>query len=188
MIHLCETAGFDSIFVESVGIGQSETEIAQATDMLVLVIAPGSGDDIQAMKRGIMEVVDLVVVNKADGHLLHAAKEAQYHYQHALRLRQTDSATPQVVLASGVTGQGVDEIFAAIESFKEGSLKTNRLQVKRTRQNEFWMWQTFKSILLEETLADPRLQAAAKKSSELIDNHEISVRSGAMRLVEELKR
>ena len=186
MIQLCEAAGFDTVFVESVGIGQSETEIAEATDMLMLVIAPGSGDDIQAMKKGIMEVVDLVVVNKADGTLLNSAREAQSHYQQAIRLRHAEEhpTIPRVLLASATTGQGVSDVVAAIDAFREASIRDQSLQRRRARQSEFWMWRAFKSMVVERALADPRLKDAARTSLELIEKNELSIRAAAMRLIE----
>ena len=176
------------MFVESVGIGQSEIEIAEATDMLVLVIAPGSGDDVQAMKKGIMEFVDLVVVNKADGDLFNSAREAQEHYKQAIRLRHSKEQllTPRVLLASAVTGQGIEEIVAAIEAFREASVSSHSLRRKRALQSEFWMWRAVKSMVVERALADPRLRDAGKRSLELIEQDELSIRAAAMRLVEEL--
>jgi LAO/AO transport system kinase len=154
VISLCECGGYDTILVESVGIGQSEVEISQAVDMLIFVIAPGAGDDIQAMKKGIMEVIDMIVVNKADGALLNSAKEAYHHYTQALQLRQKrDNAwNIRVKLMSSTSRDGADDVYMSILQFKQLSKLNDIFLKRRSKQSTFWMWNMFKTLLIERAL------------------------------------
>jgi len=118
---LCEAAGFDVVIVETVGTGQSETAVAEMTDMFILLLLPGGGDDLQGMKRGVMELADLVLVNKADGPFLQAARQAAADYRLALglmqpRLRQWQ---PPVELCSALEGTGISQIWKQIEAYRQ---------------------------------------------------------------------
>ena len=110
---LVEAAGFDTVIVETVGVGQSETAVADMVDMFIVLLLPGGGDDLQGIKRGVIELADLIVVNKADGDLKAAAKRSAADYQHALRMLRSPTAgwTPEVATCSAQTGEGVVEIW-----------------------------------------------------------------------------
>ena len=120
-IRLCEAAGYDHVIVETVGLGQSETAIAGLVDLVLLLVPPGGGDELQGIKRGIMETADLLAVTKADGSRLEEASRTAAEYQHALRLMRPASAAwvPVARIASALTGAGVPELWAEIERFRE---------------------------------------------------------------------
>ena len=119
---LVEAAGFDTVIVETVGVGQSETAVADMVDMFIVLLLPAGGDDLQGIKRGVIELADLIVVNKADGDLQAAAQRAAADYQHALRMLRSPTAgwTPEVTTCSALTGEGVAEIWQTVERFLRG--------------------------------------------------------------------
>ncbi|MEX1147258.1 MAG: methylmalonyl Co-A mutase-associated GTPase MeaB [Sphingomonadales bacterium] len=139
---LCEAAGYDVILVETVGVGQSETAVADMVDMFVLLLSPGGGDELQGIKRGIMELADLVVVNKADGELEKAAKRAQGEYRAALHLMRPKSRhwTPRVLTASALQGRGLDAIRDQIVKFRDALTAACEFEANRANQARAWMW------------------------------------------------
>ena len=139
---LCEAAGFDVVFVETVGVGQSETAVAEMTDMFLLLLLPAGGDELQGIKRGIMELADLILVNKADGALVPAARHAASDYRSALRLirpRIKDWRVP-VETCSALEGRGIAEAWALIEKYRERVGNRGELQQRRAAQAKGWMW------------------------------------------------
>ena len=147
---VCEAAGYDVVIVETVGVGQSETAVAGMTDMFVLLQLPNAGDDLQAIKKGVMELADLVVINKADIDPK-AATRAQAQITSSLRLLgmhgNPDHANtgalwqPRVIQISALLGNGVDEFWAAVSSFKELQTTNGRLALRREKQSLAWMWE-----------------------------------------------
>jgi LAO/AO transport system kinase len=139
---VCEAAGFDVILVETVGVGQSETAVADMTDMFVLLLQPGGGDELQGIKKGIMEIADLLIVNKADGDLKAAAKRTASDYQAAVRLLRpaTPDWTPQVLRCSALNREGIDEVWKAIGAYRSALGKTGALERRRADQARTWMW------------------------------------------------
>jgi LAO/AO transport system kinase len=119
-ILLCEAAGFDTVIVETVGAGQSETTVAEMTDMFVLILPPGAGDELQGLKRGIIELADLVLINKADGNLLEHANRAAADYANALHLIRPSVAGWEVPVraVSALTGAGVDAVWGDVARFR----------------------------------------------------------------------
>src|SRR5207245_2756629 len=117
---LCEAAGFDVVMVETVGVGQSEVAVAGMVDLFAVLVAPGAGDELQGIKRGIIELADVVVVNKNDGELAPAAKTTATDYSSALRLvrSKTQAWTPRVVLVSALEGTGIDDLWSTVEEFR----------------------------------------------------------------------
>lgn len=163
---LCEAAGFDVVLVETVGVGQSETAVADLVDLFLLLLAPAGGDELQGIKRGIMELADLVVVNKADGDWLAPARRAAADYRNALRLMRPKHAAwrPRVLEASALTGNGIPEIWHAAEAYGEALAPTEGIRTLRAAQAKAWMWSE-----LAETL-DLRLRhhpAVAEKLAPL---------------------
>ncbi len=153
---LVEAAGFDVVLVETVGVGQSETAVADMVDMFLLLLAPGGGDDLQGIKRGIMELADLVIVNKADGDLLRTAKVSQSDYAHALRLMRARSPLwqPDVLLASAREGSGIAEIWAAIGRFRAALEPGGEWARRRADQSVSWMWRELSDGLVDALRAD----------------------------------
>ncbi|MCO5314758.1 MAG: methylmalonyl Co-A mutase-associated GTPase MeaB [Solirubrobacterales bacterium] len=138
---LCEAAGFDVVIVESVGVGQSEGELAELVDTLALLMVPGTGDELQGIKRGIMELADLIVVNKADGDRLPAARRARGDFLHALRMMppSTPGWDTPVLIASAVEKAGLEEVWQAVEGHRELLEKTGLLQERRAAQRQRWL-------------------------------------------------
>ena len=118
---VCEAAGYDIILVETVGVGQSEVAVAQMTDVFVLVLVPGGGDELQGIKKGIVELADVLVVNKCDGDLERAGDRAKGAYQNALQLLypSTSKWIPPVMKVSSVESRGMDEVWETLHDFKE---------------------------------------------------------------------
>ena len=148
---LCEAAGFDVVLVETVGVGQSETVVADMVDCFLLLAAPGGGDELQGIKRGIMELADVVVVNKADGDLEPAARRAVADYRHAVHLLRPKHPgwTVPVVAASALTGVGIDEAWAEVERFHAHVRADGGLDRLRAEQAVAWMWAEMRERLVE---------------------------------------
>ena len=156
---LCEAAGFDVVLVETVGVGQSETVVADMVDCFVLVVAPGGGDELQGIKRGIMELADVIVVNKADGDLVAAARRAEADYRHAVHLLRPKHPgwTVPVVAASAVTGVGVDDTWAEVERFHDHVRASGGLDRLRADQAVAWMWAEMRERLVDALRRDERV-------------------------------
>lgn len=136
---LCEAFGFDYVLVETVGVGQSETTVAQMVDIFVMLLQPGAGDDLQGIKRGILEMVDMVVVTKDDGDNSTIIQKAKHDYQRALEILRHDSGhIPSVLSCSALTKSGLAEVAASIDKFLLG--KKTEIEQKRKEQNIEWMW------------------------------------------------
>ncbi len=150
-VTVCEAAGFDLIFVETVGVGQSETTVAELADMFVLLIAPSGGDELQGMKKGVVELADLLIVNKADGELSAAAERTCADYASALTLLGGKTATwqPTVLKCSALSGQGIDQIWSMIGKFFSHPDQHKNVSSQRKRQNLSWMLHELNDALLE---------------------------------------
>lgn len=149
---LCEAAGFDVIFVETVGVGQSETAVAEMTDMFLLLLLPGGGDELQGIKRGIMELADLVLVNKSDGDQLAAANRTVADYRMALHFLHPRSRHWQakVQALSALKNQGVDEVWQTVEAFREALEREGEIMARRSAQARAWMWSETADVLITE--------------------------------------
>ena len=148
-IHLCEAAGFDFILVETVGVGQSESEVDNITDINILLLQPGAGDDIQGIKRGIMENADIFIINKADGRQLELAKQTKAAYNNAIQLFHHDvkSWTCPVLLVSSIENKGMDKVYEHVSSFILLLKDLNQFDKKRLLQEQKWFEkQTLKSL------------------------------------------
>jgi LAO/AO transport system kinase len=153
----CEAAGYGVIVIETVGVGQSETAVAGMVDCFALLLAPGGGDDLQGIKRGIIELADLVLVNKADGELLAAANRAKADYQAALHLLRPASAawTPEVLTCSALHEQGIGEAWQAVLRQRAALERAGELDARRARQAHSWLWAEIQASLIEGLRADP---------------------------------
>ncbi|MCW5751628.1 MAG: methylmalonyl Co-A mutase-associated GTPase MeaB [Alphaproteobacteria bacterium] len=148
---LVEAAGFGVVLVETVGVGQSETAVADMVDMFLLLLAPAGGDELQGIKRGIMELADLIVVNKADGDLLAEARLAAAEFSSALRLMRPASAAwrPEVRLASALTGTGIGEVWDAVLRYRDAMVQAGEFSQRRSRQARAWMWSELGESLMD---------------------------------------
>ena len=158
---VCEAAGFDVVLVETVGVGQSEVAVAGMVDLFVLLLAPGAGDELQGVKRGIVELADLIVVNKADGDLLDAARHTAADYAHALHLvRSTDDgAIDRVRTCSALLGDGIDELWETIGALVAAARASGELDARRADQARAWMWSEVTDTLLDELRSDAAVRA-----------------------------
>ena len=158
---LCEAAGFDIILVETVGVGQSETTVADMTDMFLLLLLPAGGDELQGIKRGIMELADLVLVNKADGDQVALAARTMGDYRSAVQFlasRFDDWQTP-VMSCSSINDEGIVEVWGQVDAFKEILSKTGQLQQRRAEQAKAWMWSEMTESLVADLKADERIRS-----------------------------
>lgn len=170
---VCEAAGFDVIVIETVGVGQSEVAVADMVDCFLLLAAPGAGDELQGIKRGIMELADLIVVNKADGDLRAAAERAVADYRHAvglLRPKHVGWNVP-VVAASALDGTGIDDAWAAVEGLEAQLRRDGLLDRLRSDQAVAWMLQEVREQLVESFRSDQRV-------TRMWDEVETAVRTG----------
>lgn len=165
---LCEAAGYDVIVVETVGVGQSETAVADMTDMFLLLLLPGGGDDLQGIKKGIVELADLILVNKADGEMAHAAQRSAGDYRNALHLLRPTSPLwrPEVLTCSAQEGRGIDTVWETIARYREalGGIDASGRPVgdlaqRRAAQARAWMWSEIGDSLLENLKQHPAVQA-----------------------------
>ncbi|MEQ9489627.1 MAG: methylmalonyl Co-A mutase-associated GTPase MeaB [Alphaproteobacteria bacterium] len=170
---LCEAAGFDTIIVETVGVGQSETAVSAMTDMFLLLLAPAGGDELQGIKRGIVELADMILVNKADGDMATEATHAANEYRAALRLLRPATAnwTVPVSTCSSIEGTGISDVWENIEKFFRVLGDENAIALRRAAQAIDWMWTEVDAMLGAALRADPDI--AAK-----IPDLESQVRSG----------
>src|SRR3954447_25811170 len=139
---LCEAAGFDAILVETVGVGQSETAVADLTDCFLVLALPGAGDELQGIKKGVLELADVIAVNKADGDNAARASAAAAEYRAALHIITPPGAlwTPPVVTISGLTGQGLDVLWRKVLDHRARLTAAGALAAKRRAQDAKWMW------------------------------------------------
>lgn len=155
---LCEAAGFDVVLVETVGTGQSETAVADMTDLFVVLALPGAGDELQGIKKGVLEIADIIAVNKADGDSLPRARRAAAELKAALRILGQDRATP-VLTMSGLTGDGVAELWETINAGWRKAEADGELAARRARQQLSWMWALVEERLRHKLTSDPMLAA-----------------------------
>jgi len=151
-IILCEAAGYNIIFVETVGVGQSEIAVSSMVDFFLLLMLAGAGDELQGIKRGIMEMADAVVINKADGENINKAKLAQAEYKNALHLfpQAESNLKPVVQIASSVTGHGIAEVWDIIKSYESFTKETGFFITKRNKQAKYRMYENWKKMFYQE--------------------------------------
>jgi LAO/AO transport system kinase len=182
---LCEAAGFDVVLVETVGVGQSEVAVSELVDLFCVLVAPGGGDELQGIKRGIMELADLVVVNKADGDLAPAAGRAAADYEHALHLLRPrwEAWQARVAAVSALERRGVDELWASVEAFRAAVTTSGELERHRAAQAVAWLWSEVRDALVERFQADPEVQAELQALEAAVGAGECSVASAARKLL-----
>ena len=158
---LCEAAGFDIILVETVGVGQSEHQVAGMVDFFLLLMLPGGGDELQGIKKGILELADAIVVNKADGSSESLARTTQQHYRSAMSLlRHDDFWEPKVMTCSALQRQGIEEIWKMISEYADASRADGAFDEIRAEQNLSWMRQLVDELLRDQLAKHPRVREA----------------------------
>ncbi len=157
---LCEAAGFDVIIVETVGVGQSETRVADMTDMFLLLLLPGAGDELQGIKRGIVELADLILINKADDDMVKLAGQAVAEYRNALRLLHPRSPNWKVEVksCSARDGAGIADAWDTVLRHHEILKSTSELTARRAAQARDWMWSDVADNLVETLKSDPEVR------------------------------
>jgi len=187
-ILLCEAAGYDLIIVETVGVGQSETLVREMVDFFLLLILPGSGDDLQGIKRGIVELADLIVINKSDGNRRSLAQETQRDFKRALHLfpPSTSSWTVQVLLASALKQEGVTDIWTEIQKYVEEESET--ITSRRAQQNAFWLDYRFRDLARSKILKLPGLKKELDRQKEQLMQGHQSLTAALRVLEQELQR
>lgn len=186
---VCEAAGFDVVIVETVGVGQSETAVAGMTDVFVLLQLPNAGDDLQAIKKGIMELADVVVFNKADIDA-RAADIAAAQMRAALGMLHPASKNwqPPVLKTSAARKEGVDAFWQTIESYRQTLTASGELQARRRRQAQAWMWQLIDAGLRNRFRDHPGIQAALPELSRAVEEGSTTPTAAAHRLLNMLNR
>lgn len=186
-----EAAGYDIVIVETVGVGQSETAVAGMTDCFALLQLPNAGDDLQAIKRGVMEMADIVAINKADLDAA-AATRAQAQITSSLRLMQRALAPPQqsahraprVLTLSAITGAGLPAFWQAVSEFRALRQSSGRLAERRREQNEAWMWERIEALLHERFRAQPQVAAALPRLTDDVRAGRVAASVAARRLID----
>ena len=160
-IVLCEAAGFDVILVETVGVGQSEIMVSQMVDFFLALMLPGAGDELQGIKKGILEIADMIAVNKADGEMKNAANRAVMEYQHALDILNPKSANwkPRSLSCSAYTGDGLGAIWETICDYKRFLKDAGEWQEKRKSQQVEWMWAIIRERILSKIETNEKVQS-----------------------------
>ena len=184
-ILLCEAAGFDTIIVETVGTGQSEIAIKNMVDFFLLLIQPGAGDELQGIKKGIVEMADAIVITKADGDQLQKATTSQADFQHALHLAQKTPSgwTPRVLTCSSINQTGLNEIAQMLKQFKKELAVSGHFHANRHKQNLSWFREHFQYLLSLDPNRFSQVADAENKIRELIESGTLTPRHGARQLL-----
>jgi LAO/AO transport system kinase len=183
---LCEAAGYDVVVVETVGIGQSEIAVAGMVDFFLILLQPGSGDELQGIKRGAVELADGLVVNKADGEWREAAERIQGQYAQALQLLRPLASgwRPRVLCASGRTGEGIGEVWSMLEEQRAALEASGEAQARRRAQARAWMWSLVEEGLQREFRDHPGLAGQAEALEAQVEALETTPGRAAQALLE----
>jgi len=187
---LCEAAGYDIVLVETVGVGQSETVVGEIVDTLLLVLIAGAGDQLQGIKRGVVEMADIVAVNKADGQGLERATRAAAVWREALHYLRpsTPGWEVPVLTCSARTGDGLDELWQAVLDHRRHLERTGRLQERRSRQRRHWLWSLLEERLRDRFLAHPAVASLLPEMERQVAAGEATPTAAAERLLEAFKK
>lgn len=182
---ICEAAGYDVVLVETVGVGQSETVVAEMTDSFLAIMIPGAGDELQGVKRGLLELVDVIAVNKADGANRAAAQLAASQYRSAFQLlagRNRDEA-PAVIVCSALEQDGVTETWGAVEAHWTALQRSGELETRRRQQRLRWLWSTVDSALHRELEQHPAVASARGEIERRVLEGELPVEIAARQIL-----
>lgn len=184
-IILCEAAGFDTIIIETVGVGQSETAVHSMVDFFLLLKLAGAGDELQGIKRGIIEMADAIVINKADGDTIQSAKLAKVEFNRALHLYppKDNGWIPKVLTASALKNIGIAETYEMINSYIEKSKKENYFSIKRNTQNKYWLLETINQQLKTNFYTNPKVKESLSMEIKKLENGETTPFNAAKRLL-----
>ncbi len=182
---VAEAGGFDILLVETVGVGQSETAVSEMTDMFILMLLPGGGDELQGIKRGIVELADLILVNKADGDMLAIAQRSVEDYRNALHLLHPRSEHWQVPVEefSAIEGSRTTAVWDIVERYRSALSVTGDLDQKRADQAKAWMWTEVTGELVDELMDDPNVKARVKQLENEVTAGKLSPTTAAQELI-----
>jgi LAO/AO transport system kinase len=183
---LCEAAGFDVIIVETVGVGQSETTVHDMVDIFVVLMLAGAGDELQGIKKGVLELADLIAVNKADGDNVKKAKLAASDYRRAIRLMTPESKnwTPPVLTCSAAENTGLDELWGDILKHREIKMISGEREERRHEQQIRWMWSMISDRLLDQFKEAPDVRAKLADTTAAVKRGELPAAVAAEDLLE----
>jgi LAO/AO transport system kinase len=188
IISLCEYSGFDVVLLETVGVGQSEIQVSDLCDVLILLVAPAQGDELQGIKKGIVEVSDLIIVNKADGDLKASAMRTKAEYRQAVHLTyQTTSGAwnPKVMTCSALQKENLDNVWNEIENCKKTLVSSGIFDSKRVEQREKWMWKQIHEEMVKRLNADEEIKKLINEMLGKVRCGEISPRIGAHSIIDQ---
>ena len=176
-IFLCESAGYDVIIVETVGVGQNEISVSEMVDFFLLLKIAGSGDELQGIKRGIIEMSDLIAINKCDGQNIENSEKSKNEFQLALKLfpKKNSEWIPKVLTCSSVNGKGLEEIWKNIKSYQELTKKNNYFFENRINQNKFWLRQMINESIQRNFYENSTVKKELQKQLKKIEKCETSV-------------
>lgn len=185
-ITLCEAAGFDTIIIETVGVGQSETAVHSMVDFFLLLKIAGAGDELQGIKRGIMEMADAIVINKADGDNIKKARLAKTEFNRALHLFPAKKSgwIPTTATCSAITQEGIPEVWNTINDFIKLTKENNYFHIKRTQQNEYWMLETINAALKLHFYGNPEVERLLKETKKAVQEDTLSPFAAAQIVLE----
>jgi LAO/AO transport system kinase len=184
-IILCEAGGFDTIIIETVGVGQSETAVHSMVDFFLLLKISGAGDELQGIKRGIMEMADAIVINKADGDNVNKAKLAKTEFNRALHLFPAKSSgwTPIVSTCSSITKEGIDEVWQTITDYFQLVKANHYFEEKRKEQNQYWMMETINDQLKSNFYNHPEIIKLLEENKKAVATNRKSPFTAALDLI-----
>jgi len=187
---VCEAAGFDVIIVETVGVGQSEITVASMVDFFLLLQLPNAGDELQGIKRGVMEIADAIVINKSEGDNRPRAQLARQQYANALHMLKPKSLNWQVpaMLCSALHNEGVAEVWSVVQDFRARMQQSGELEKKRMLQASDWMWTLLMDDLKEMFLRDRNVEALLAQVQDAVASGVTTPSAAARRLLEAFKR
>ncbi|MCH2184763.1 methylmalonyl Co-A mutase-associated GTPase MeaB [Myxococcota bacterium] len=182
---LCEAAGYGVILIETVGIGQSEVAVHSMVDFFLVLLLPAGGDELQGIKRGVMELADAVVVNKSDGDTLPAAERTRQDYENALGLLRPPALawTPVALMASALTGRGIPEVWETVQNQRNALEASAEFEQRRRRQARDWMWSLIEQGLRTALEADPVIARRAEALEEAVQSREKTPSAAARALL-----
>ena len=184
---LCEAAGYDVILVETVGVGQSEYQVAGMVDFFMVLMLPGGGDELQGIKKGIIELADALVINKADGESEHLATMARQHYTNAMNLlRHTSFWTPRVMTCSALEGTNIDAVWGMVLDYYFQAVEQDAFQAKRARQNRDWMHQLVRGMLLLRLTRNPAVRAMLPELERAVAAQEMTAYAATRQIMDQL--
>ena len=183
---ICEAAGYDVVIVETVGVGQSETIVASMVDLFLLLMLPNAGDELQGIKKGVLELADLVVINKSDGKQETLAKTAQLEYRKALHLLPSskNSWTPQILRCSALEKRGMDKIWDSVKSFSKALQNSGEWEKQRRKQTGKWMWSLVEEGLLTNFRNHPDLQKQIPELEKEVESGKMLPTTAARKLLD----